>query len=447
MVLPRADIERIRKLLADETEPSRRAQADDRKQLMELSMQRRDKLMAIDRERSRFGVPQNPEEIAKQASRQEHIRRAKLMQDEEHDEVKVMSKVVLNSKCVAIRDAQIEEKKSIRAEKAHGERRLDMMMEMERLKALNAYEDREKKQIEDRKKGALVIRAQIEEREREQARQQQLKLQEQQQMLQQIEKLKEDEKEEAQRRVAAAQRLMEGVKVTNAEQIRLKARMREADVEEERRIAAYVKDKELRDQEVQREQDRIRTEKEHEIARLRALQEKAQDKQAELDALRAKRAQEAYEREWRKKERDEAQRVVRIHRELGEARDTQKREKEALFAEQAFIEYEEFNRVRGVQRDEDQADILRRDRERAHRAHHQLELKEQIGQAEEERRRQKQAQVEEGVRLKREKLEHEAKLEAIRQRKLQEMEGLGVPPVFHQELLRKRTAEPLRPSK
>jgi hypothetical protein len=41
---------------------------------------------------------------------------------------------------------------------------------------------------------------------------------------------------------------------------------------------------------------RIKDEKEKEIQRLRELQEKASDRQSELDALRAKRAIEANER-------------------------------------------------------------------------------------------------------------------------------------------------------
>jgi len=43
-------------------------------------------------------------------------------------------------------------------------------------------------------------------------------------------------------------------------------------------------------------QKRIKDEKEKEIQRLRELQERANDRQAELDALRAKRATEANER-------------------------------------------------------------------------------------------------------------------------------------------------------
>lgn len=52
---------------------------------------------------------------------------------------------------------------------------------------------------------------------------------------------------------------------------------------------------------------RIKDEKEREVARLRELQEKAQDRQAEIDALRAKRAREQAERQAREKDRREAQ--------------------------------------------------------------------------------------------------------------------------------------------
>lgn len=51
-----------------------------------------------------------------------------------------------------------------------------------------------------------------------------------------------------------------------------------------------------------------------ETARLRAQQERANDRQAELDELRARRYQEAYEREWRTKERAERDRVADIYR-------------------------------------------------------------------------------------------------------------------------------------
>ena len=55
---------------------------------------------------------------------------------------------------------------------------------------------------------------------------------------------------------------------------------------------------------------RIRDEKEKEVARLREMQEKANDRQAEIDALRAKRAMEKNERQAREKEKNEAIKIA-----------------------------------------------------------------------------------------------------------------------------------------
>ncbi len=58
-------------------------------------------------------------------------------------------------------------------------------------------------------------------------------------------------------------------------------------------VQEYQQAKAEREAAYEAEQERLRVEKEREIARLRALQERAKDEQAERDALRAKRAQEA----------------------------------------------------------------------------------------------------------------------------------------------------------
>lgn len=50
------------------------------------------------------------------------------------------------------------------------------------------------------------------------------------------------------------------------------------------------------------------------------MQEKANDRQAELDALRAKRAMEQNERNAREKERKEAEHRAKINEELLDAR-------------------------------------------------------------------------------------------------------------------------------
>ena len=65
---------------------------------------------------------------------------------------------MLNAKCHAIRDAQILEKGSIRHEMEGEEKRLDTMMEIERLKALKMYEERNKARLTDQRRGAQVPR-------------------------------------------------------------------------------------------------------------------------------------------------------------------------------------------------------------------------------------------------------------------------------------------------
>merc|ERR1712118_623006 len=93
------------------------------------------------------------------------LEKAKRMLDEEMDDVKHMNQMMLYSKIVTIRDAQIQEKRYIQQEKEEEERQLDMMMEIERLKALKMYEEREKKRVEDQRKGASVIIEQIKDRQ------------------------------------------------------------------------------------------------------------------------------------------------------------------------------------------------------------------------------------------------------------------------------------------
>ena len=100
-----------------------------------------------------------------------------------------------------------------------------------------------------------------------------------------------------------------------------------------------------REAEFEKEQELIRIEKEREVAKLRALQERAKDEQAERDALRAKRAAEAHEREWRKKEADEVRKNIEMNTLLREAREQQMKQKEHVLAVQAYRDRVEFEKV------------------------------------------------------------------------------------------------------
>lgn len=448
-VLTKSEVEILRQMIAGKHSCLNAGDGlSETERRQKIAQERKAKMLALDQERRERGHQdaQSIEEIEKAILKQQDVQVARRKQEENIDEVKHMNQVVLYAKCVTVRDAQVTEKKSLQSEKLEEERKMDMAMELERLKALRMYEERELKRIEDRKKGAAVIRAQIEEREQERLRRIELKQQEQDAMLRHIERMKDEDKAESIKKKEGSRRLMEEVALANAEQIRLKNRQQEMEREEELQIAEYIREKQQREQELAEEQLRIKAEKEKEIARLRSLQERAQDKQAELDALRARRAQEAHDREYRIKEREALERQSAINEDLKRAREQQKSEKEVMLTEQARFEKEEFERIIAVQKIAEEQERLKQLKERELRERNAQSVQKQISEIEEARRKTRRDFIEEGNRLKMEKRERDAQIEGIRARKLQELERLSVPKQYRQELLKKHESEPLRPA-
>ena len=68
-----------------------------------------------------------------------------------------MNQMVLYSKVVTIRDKQLEENKRLESEWIEEQKKLDLMMEIERLKVLQEEEEREIRKVAARKAGAQVI--------------------------------------------------------------------------------------------------------------------------------------------------------------------------------------------------------------------------------------------------------------------------------------------------
>merc|ERR550537_923941 len=133
-----------------------------------------------------------------------------------------MNQMMLYSKIVTIRDAQIQEKRYVQQERQDEERELDMMMEIERLKGLKMYEEREKARVEDQRRGASVIIEQIKDRQAQRMREEELRDQERAFILRQIEALKEEEVESQKQKKVAAARLMKEVNHANGAAMKIK---------------------------------------------------------------------------------------------------------------------------------------------------------------------------------------------------------------------------------
>lgn len=148
------------------------------------------------------------------------------------------------------------------------------MMEFERVSELKKLEEREKKRVEELRKGAATIRLQIEERREYALLEQERRDQETKAILKQIADTAEQEKHEKAIKVQAQRTLMQGVTAANIESMELKKKEKEKEEEEDRKVLQYLLEKEKREEENDRQSVLKKVEREKELTRLRAQQEK-----------------------------------------------------------------------------------------------------------------------------------------------------------------------------
>merc|ERR1719454_1462144 len=146
------------------------------------------------------------------------------------------------------------------------------MMEIERLKALQMYEEREKERLVDQRRGATVIIEQIKDRQSRRMREEESRDQERAFILKQIEALKAEEVEQQKTKKVAAARLMAEVNAANTAAMKIKEEKMLAEKLEEQKIIEYQENKEMRERMQEAEKERLAAEKELETAKLRARQ-------------------------------------------------------------------------------------------------------------------------------------------------------------------------------
>ncbi|CAD7972667.1 unnamed protein product [Amoebophrya sp. A25] len=444
-VIAASDLNRIKdstKLVSKASEAAQKRIAGAAKAEKEAkSKARKEKMLLMEEERKmKMAMQMTDFEKEEQASTNGLLQKAKDKMDESHDDVKHMNQMMMYSKVVTIRDAQVQEKRYIHQEREEEESQLDTMMEIERLKALKMYEERNKARAIDQRKGAQVIIEQIKDRQTQRLREEEARDQERSFILKQIQAMKQEEIELQKAKKVAASKLMAEVAVANAATMKIKEEKILAERLDDQQILEYQRAKELREREIEEEKKKVAAEREAETAKLRAAQEKAADKAAEMDALRAKRAFEAAERAARGKEQQERARVSAINEELSVARKRQTAEKERRLAEQAKAERDEFDRIIEVQIQQEQAERTKQADEKKARYLHCDELRQQIAAGEERQLQQRRNALEEGNNVRSELAAERRKLEKIKTKKIEELKKCGVPEKYWSELAKKKIA-------
>ena len=167
--------------------------------------------------------------------------------NEQEDEIKKLNEIILNAKCHAIRDAQLREKNEITTELTVENQRLDEMMEIERLRALQQYEsremDRQYKQIE----GSNIIKKQINDNEQRRILEDEKREQEKLAMLRYLEKLQMEDISQLEKKKESQKKIMSDVAKANEEIRRQKEERGRQEKFAELKVMEYLAEKEARE--------------------------------------------------------------------------------------------------------------------------------------------------------------------------------------------------------
>jgi cilia- and flagella-associated protein 45 len=363
---------------------------------------------------------------------------AKAMLEEEHDEVKRMNQLMLYAQCVTVRDAQVEEKRKRAEESKQQEAYLDHRMEEDRVRKLKAEQVAEEKKERERRLGAATIVLQIEAREKERLREEEAREAEARVMVEAIQRRQREEEERRVEKVERGKAIMAEVTASNFQQTLEKAKRKEKELEEEKKRLRYLQQKEERERQREEEENRIRREKEDEIARLRAQQERAQDRQAVIDEVRARRYQQEKDRQYRDEElRKESERRQRLA-DIEQVRRSQREDRDDKEEKERQQARNELERIQEVQRRQSAREEEMERKKQEERRQHALQVREQIRRKEEDKARARAEYLKDGrgaeQRLEREK----QRLEAIRADKVRALQRMGVPDKYAAELKHKK---------
>ncbi|XP_056223723.1 cilia- and flagella-associated protein 45-like [Seriola aureovittata] len=349
--LPSAEFKRIisasQVTTKEETEALKEAYRRKKEAEFKAAEERKRQLYEIDLSRTENPALADLERDAQKWS--EYLMKRVNAEMEQEEEIKNLNKLILNAQCQSIRDQQIQEKKKIQAKLSKEERRLDAMMEVDRLKALETEGQIEELQKKQRVKGMQQLHHQIQVRLEEKQLQDVTKELERQHMQETQEKMNLEDLEALEKRKLQQQRLHMEVMRINAENIQAKEQRREEERLADLRIMEYNQRKLEQEAEYEAEQKRVKREKESVISRLRTRQEKVKDYMAEQNERHARRIQEISDRQWRREQKELALKKAQEEAMLRAARMEQVHCKERFLSMEAGRERADFNRVLKVQ--------------------------------------------------------------------------------------------------
>ena len=359
---------------------------------------------------------------------------AQQCKENELDLSKRMDQILKYAKCVNIRDKQKILNKKIKNDLKKKDEKLDVIMELERLKGLKKEEEeknmKKKKRYEEKK----II---IEQMKQKKIKKEQEKLnikKEGEELKQYLQKLEqEDIIKETQKhlnKINLAKEIVETNKILAQNKSKLLQEERNNDLN----LLKYNMELSKKKEEELYQRKILQLKKEQETQKLLLKQEKYTDEQALLDEFRAKRYLDEINRKERDKELKEALKLLKQKKELIEGNEEQKIKKRERLVEQALNEEKEYENIINYQIKEREDEKYLESLRKKINEENGKELIKQIQNNKEKKLFLKRYALEEGRLLEQEREQYFKTLEKIKKQKLNEMEKIGIDTKYRVDL-------------
>lgn len=418
--------------VADEARERQERQAEFEKKKVQARM-RKEKMMQMEAASKRT-AKKSDVELAK-ITREKTIREyANKLVDENLDLVKMLNTIGSRAAAFTIRDAQLEEKAGRGGEERDYNKKMELEMEIARLKDLSererVEEDKRSKRIADRE----VIIGQIQYRAKLKMLAEEQRERENQQMLKQIAKYEEEDRQKAAQHMIEVEKSKIEIMKANEEAIERKKAARAAEIAEVEALRIYQAKRDAEMARREKEEEDIANEKREQQKKLLAQQEKVQSSQAGIDELRARRYAEERERRARNEERAKAQKKKSQMLELMESRKSQAEAKQSMMAREAVMQQQEYEDGLKYSMKIMKREAAEESTKKAKADEHRVKLQQQIDEREIARKKSQSKKFEEGRSIHEEFATERAKLEAIRDCMVEDMLKKGINPKYLSEM-------------
>jgi hypothetical protein len=351
---------------------------------------------------------------------------AKEQMDKNSDTVKLLNSMAARAVAFSLRDKQVQEKEHREEVEREVDRRLDIMMEIDRVQDIQKRELVEQEKRIKRRDDGKIITSQMEANRHAKLLAAEQREQEAQQMIKQFEAYAEEDEKKAKIRAIEQSKSRKLVMEANAQSIEAKKAAKEAIKKEMEDILIYQakRDAEIAKREAE-EEEATRLKKERQ-KKLLEQQERAQNTAGLLDELRARRAAEEAERRARRAEKEKA---AKTRADVTELLASRKRQSDDKIRRAAASKVEAEEEVRqGLKymekmtlREEQDAEYKRMMNDK-----HRVALHSQIDERAVARSNNTGDKYAEGRQFKQAMIKEEAKLKVIRDKMVQDLIGRGI---------------------